>query len=131
MTFNFFLHFWYNTGIKKWRQNQFCIYYCRKHDYLFLHNMKNYFILTGIFLQELSFCHKLKFLINISRKHDGEIFWHFWSNRIHCLKYQRSTTSGCTDIKILTLNLWQKLILLINKKGLEPFVKHCEHLTIS
>ena len=34
----------------------------------------------------------------------------FWSNWTHSLKYHRSTTSGCTDIGVIVLNLCQKLI---------------------
>ena len=64
--------------------------------------------------KELSFGHKLKF----SNPYFFETLWckplifqtqAFWSVRIHSLKYQRSTTSGCTDIGIIIFSLWQKL----------------------
>ena len=34
------------------------------------------------------------------------------------LKYQRFTQSGCKDIKIRKLSLWQKLSFFMNKKHL-------------
>ena len=36
--------------------------------------------------------------------------WWCKPNRIHSLKYQKSTTLGCRDIGIIILSLWQNLI---------------------
>ena len=54
-------------------------------------------------LKELSFCHKLKFY-NLYFFETWfciplifQTFKAFWSFRIYSLKYQRSTTSGCTN----------------------------------
>ena len=64
--------------------------------------------------KELSFRHKLKYS-------NSYIFATWWckplifqtynisSNIIYSLKYQRFMTSGCKDIRIKNLSLWQKL----------------------
>ena len=57
------------------------------------------------FKKELSLCHKLKFsnpYIFTTGWRRPLIFQTYiiWSNRIHSLKYLRSTTLGCKDIRI-------------------------------
>ena len=52
------------------------------------------------------------FLIPISLQPDSVVFlfqtYIIWYNRIHCLKYLRSTTSGCKDIRIRKLEFVTK-----------------------
>ena len=64
--------------------------------------------------KELSLCHKLKFsnpyiygtwccrLLIFQTKI-------IWCNRIHSLKFLRSTTLGCKDIRKRNLSLWQRI----------------------
>ena len=72
-------------------------------------------------LKELSFCHKLKFLILISLPLGGLNLLHFkqifWSNIIQSLKYQVFKTSGCKDIGVGTNS-----ILLFRFIGCEDFL---------
>ena len=62
------------------------------------------------------------FLIPISLQPDSVVFlfqtYIIWYNRIHCLKYLRSTTSGCKDIRIRKLEFVTKTqFLLLNNSA--------------
>ena len=73
---------------------------CRIEYYLFLFMLYKYifslhFVDSFISFSGLNFLQLLIVKLN------------FMANRIHSLKYQRSTTSGCIDIGIISLNLCQ------------------------
>ncbi len=66
-------------------------------------NKKKIFI-NCWFLEERN--SNLQRLINISLQLSGENLWYFklwWSSIIQCLKYQRSSTYGCKDIRVTKL----------------------------
>ena len=84
--------------------------------------------------KELSLCHKLKFsnpyIFTTGRRRP--LIFQTYSNRIHSLKYLRSTTMGCTDIRIRKFEFVTKTQFLFFRKCLSHrFYTDCSEAQLS